>query len=125
MIILGVGNDIVEVERIKNALEKFGNRFLDRLFTAGEQKYCLSHRDSAKNFAGRFAAKEAFVKALGTGMGKEVSWLDMEILNDPQGKPTLILSKRLNDLTTPSQFHLSISHCRAYATAVVIWERHV
>jgi holo-[acyl-carrier protein] synthase len=119
-VILGIGNDIIEVERIKSAIEKYGSRFLDRLFTPEEQRYCLSHREPSKNFAGRFAAKEAFVKALGLGIGKEVSWLDIEILNDPHGKPLVRLSPRLNELTHPSQFLLSISHCRAYATAVVV-----
>lgn len=123
MTIIGVGNDIIEVERINGAILKFGSRFLDRLFTEKEQKYCLSHREPAKNFAGRFAAKEAFVKAIGTGIGKGVSWLDIEILNDPKGKPVIEISSSLKELTHPSQFFLSISHCRDYATAVVIWTK--
>lgn len=121
--ILGVGNDIIEIERIRASIERFGERFLNRLFTANEQKYCLAHKDPAKNFAGRFAAKEAFVKALGTGFRKGVSWLDIEILNDAYGKPCITLSEPLKELTHPSQFSLSISHCRDYATAVIIWSK--
>lgn len=123
MTILGVGNDIIEIERIQADIDRFGDKFLDRLFTAEEQKYCLSHKNPAKNFAGRFAAKEAFAKALGTGFRKGVSWLDIEILNDAQGKPCLSISGSLKELTEPSQFAVSISHCREYATAVVIWSK--
>ncbi len=123
MTILGVGTDIIEIERIKNDIDRFGARFLDRLFTAEEQKYCLQHKESEKNFAGRFAAKEALVKAIGTGFREGISWLDIEILNDPHGKPHIEVSQRIMDWTSPSQFFLSISHCREYATAVVIWSK--
>lgn len=111
----GLGSDIIEVERIEESIEKHGERFLDRLFTPQEQEYCLKYRDSARHFAGRFAAKEAIVKALGTGFGEEIGWLDIEILNDPKGKPIA----KLKDFT--GTLELTISHCKAYALAVAIW----
>lgn len=123
MTILGIGNDIIEVDRIKGDIDRFGPRFLDRLFTPKEQKYCFQHQEPAKNFAGRFAAKEALVKAIGTGFREGITWLDIEIINDAHGKPSVELFGKLKELTHPSQFFLSISHCREYATAVVIWSR--
>ncbi len=119
--ILGIGNDIIEIERIRSSIEKYGEKFLNKMFTSAEQKYCLSHKkDPAKNFAGRFAAKEAFVKALGTGFREGVSWLDIEILNDEKGKPQVSVSPKLTKQTKNSNFFISISHCRDYATAMVV-----
>src|ERR1700733_14299483 len=93
--ILGIGNDILEIERIRQSIETHGKRFLSRFFTSQEQEYCLKYADAAPHFAGRFSGKEAIAKALGTGFGKHTSWLDIEILNDAQGKPIVHLSSSL------------------------------
>lgn len=122
--IVGIGTDIIEIKRIENVIRKYGMRFLERVFTDAERKYCLNHQESARHFAGKFAAKEAVVKALGTGLRHGISWQDIEILNDSQGKPTVNLSKQLLDMVEPKGkttiFHISISHCREYATAFAI-----
>ena len=114
--ILGIGNDIIEIDRIRDSLEKFGKAFYSKLFTETEIEYCLSHSDPATRFAGRFAAKEAIAKALGFGFGKHLAWHDIEIINNAIGKPE-VFTKNLED---PS-IQISISHCKAYATAVAIW----
>lgn len=118
----GIGTDIIEVKRIEESIERFGQRFLDRIFTLDEQAYCLHHRDSSRHFAGRFAAKEAIVKALGTGFRDGIGWLDIEIINDAHGKPVTHLSDKLKELFDSPIIHLSISHGRDYATAFAICE---
>lgn len=120
--ITGIGTDIIEIARIKKILEEHGMNFLDRVFTSKEKAYCLKYKEPEKNFAGRFAAKEAFVKALGTGFGKDVSWLDIEILNNENGKPEIHLSAALTKKLGSTTCFLSISHCQSYATAVAILE---
>lgn len=122
MTILGIGNDIIEIQRIAKNIERYGQKFLDRIFTPLEQAYCLKHRDPARNFAGRFAAKEAVVKAFGTGFGAHISWTDIEIINAPSGKPYVHFSTQLtNKLPTDSHVFISISHCQDYATAFALW----
>jgi holo-[acyl-carrier protein] synthase len=116
----GVGIDIIEIERIAQVISRHGQRFLDRIFTAKEQRYCLDHVKSTERFAARFAAKEAVVKAFGTGFRDGISWHDIEIVNDAVGKPTVVLSSRLLDLVGGAEILLSMSHCREYATAVAI-----
>ena len=111
----GIGTDIIEIDRIRENIEKHGSQFLDRLFSKKEQDYCHKYKDPAPHFAGRFAAKEAISKALGTGFGAELSFLDIEIINDEMGKPVVTLSKKLN-------IHLSISHCNSFATATALCE---
>lgn len=117
----GLGSDIIEVSRIDESIKRYGSRFLDRIFTRSEQQYCSRHRDAGRHFAGRFAAKEAIVKALGTGISISISWLDIEISNNAAGKPVVIFSKKVNDEFQEPQFELSISHCKEYALAVAIW----
>jgi len=90
------------------------------LFTKEEQSYCLKHKKSSQHFAGRFSAKEAIVKSLGTGLRHDVNWLDIEILNDEQGKPHVTLSPPLSQKFDHPEFLLSISHSQEYATAVAI-----
>ncbi len=90
--ILGIGNDIIGIDRIRAVLIRYPERFLNRIFTLDEQKYCLKYRDPAPRLAGRFAAKEAIVKALGTGFSQGLSWLDIEIHNDLTGKPVVSFS---------------------------------
>ena len=116
----GLGCDIVEISRIIESIEKHKNHFLDRIFTPKEQDYCKSHPE---RFAGRFAAKEALAKALGCGFGKDLSFLDIEITNDIKGKPHITLKSRVRDLYPYSAIHLSISHSKENAMAVVILER--
>lgn len=118
----GVGTDIIEVKRIEESIKRFGQRFLDRIFTLHEQEYCLYHSDASRHFAGRFAAKEAIVKALGTGFRDGTNWQDIEITNDTQGKPVVYLSSRLKEHFGNVHIHLSISHGRDYATACAICE---
>lgn len=121
--IRGIGTDIIEVSRIEDNIRKHGQKFLDKVFTKDEQIYCKSFRESGRNFAGRFAGKEAVVKALGTGLTEGINWLDIEILNDAQGKPYLRLSDFLKDRFENPLIYLSISHCHAYATATAVWEQ--
>lgn len=120
--IYGIGTDIIEVKRIEGSIERFGQRFLDRIFTLDEQKYCLHHSDASRHFAGRFAAKEAIVKSLGIGFRDGIGWLDIEISNDFQGKPIGQLSAKLKERFNSPRIHLSISHGRDYATAFSISE---
>lgn len=120
MTIIGIGTDIIEIARIKQAIKKHGNRFLDRIFTSKEQKYCSKYANPLPNYAGRFAAKEAILKALGTGLVGEMSWQEMEIINDENGKPEVYLSDHLRSLYPRAHFLLSISHCKSYATATAI-----
>lgn len=119
--ILGIGNDIIEIERIKNNIDQYGERFLDRIFTKQEQTYCFNRKEFALHFAGRFAAKEAVAKALGTGFADGLTWVDIEILNDSKGKPYVAPSAKLMLLFNHPSLLISISHCRSYATAMAIW----
>lgn len=118
----GIGTDIIEIERIRRSIDKHGQHFLDRQFTIKEQEYCLKYKDSAIHFAGRFAAKEAIAKALGTGFGKELTWHDLEILADEMGKPIVHLSERVSHHFKNPRILLSISHCQSHATAFAVWD---
>lgn len=118
--IQGLGNDIIEIERMQKAIDRQGQRFLDRIFTPAEQQYCKRHNKAARHFAGRFAAKEAILKALGTGLRQGISWLDIEIINDGNGKPCATLSPVLQVHFGQPLIFISISHCQTYATAVAV-----
>ena len=118
----GIGTDIIEVKRIEQSIERYGQRFLDRIFTLSEQEYCLKHRDSGRHFAGRFAAKEAVAKALGTGLTEGLGWLDIVIGNEENGKPSLTLSPAVAEAYGSPRLHVSISHSRDYALAFVVSE---
>lgn len=119
--ILGLGNDIVEIARVRQSIERHGLHFLNRLFTHREQDYCYKFKDPVPHFAGRFAAKEAISKALGTGFGAHLSWHDIEILNDEHGKPVITLSDNMKKHFNNPNIHVSISHSNDNATAVAIW----
>lgn len=121
--ILGIGTDIIEVERIEKAISRFGQRFLDRLFSKNEQSYCNQHRDASRHFAGRFAAKEAIAKAIGSGFGERLSWHDIDIANDPHGKPYAIFSETLRETLGSLEVLITISHSRDYATAVALLQK--
>ncbi len=122
-LILGIGNDIIEIERIRKSIQNHGERLLKRLFTAKERDYCLKYRDPVPHFAGRFSAKEAIAKAFGTGLGKQISWHEIEILNDPLGKPCVCFSSAIQERFQRPRMLISISHCQHYATAMAIWLR--
>lgn len=119
----GLGTDIIEIDRIEKVFSRYGQKFLDRIFTVSEQEYCLKYHNPVQHYAGRFAAKEAIVKALGTGISKEVNWTDIEILNNKQGKPQVYLSAKARRLFSDPVILISISHSKKYATAVAVVEK--
>lgn len=119
----GIGNDIVEISRMRQSIERHGLHFLNRLFTQQEQDYCYKFQDPVPHFAGRFAAKEAIAKALGTGFGAHLAWHDVEVLNDTLGKPTVHLSSAIQKEFHNPRLLVSISHGTDYATAVAIWSQ--
>jgi len=128
MPIVGHGVDIVDVPRIARMHSDHGQHFLDRCFTAKEQAYCLGYKNAAQHLAGRFAAKEAILKVLGTGWRGQIAWTDMEILNDGAGKPVLRLegeSERIAVALGITHWHLSISHTEGHAIASAIGEKSV
>lgn len=118
--IFGIGTDIIEIARIESALKKHGEAFFERLFTDKECAYCRTYKHVAPHFAGRFAAKEAIVKAIGTGFTGDVQWQDIEILNDNLGKPVVMFHGKLAEKYRGKEVLLSISHCKSYATATAI-----
>lgn len=122
--LLGHGIDIVETARIKHLHTEHGQRFLDRCFTPAEQAYCArSQKRYYEHLAGRFAAKEAILKVLGTGWRSGIAWTDIEILPNPQGQPLITLSNVTLEIATGlgiSKWHLSISHIETHATASAI-----
>ena len=127
--IVGIGTDLADIERIRGTLDRFGERFVQRCFTEVEQRKSEKRRNRAESYAKRWAAKEACSKALGTGLRMGVAWREMGVVNLPSGKPTLDLSggaaERLARLIpanhTPS-LHLTITDDGAYAQAFVIIE---
>jgi holo-[acyl-carrier protein] synthase len=124
-VIVGLGVDISEVDRIREAMARHGQRFLDRVFTPAEIAYCNRHRDRAERFAGRFAAKEAAMKALGTGWSNGVRWVDIEVSRMPSGRPTLLLhgaAREIGERLGLRQASLSITHSGNTAFAQVIFE---
>ena len=124
--IVGVGVDLVELERIREIHQRHGARFTDRVLTPAEKAYVLEDRDPAARLAGRWAAKEAAVKALGTGIAAGVGWRDLEILPDEFGKPVLSFSggalTRARQLNA-TRWHVSITHSKSMAMAQVLLER--
>ncbi len=115
--IKGIGTDIIEIDRLKKAYLRKGDFFLNKIFTDNEKKYCLKFKDFIPHFAARFAAKEAVVKALGMGFGKEITFKDIEIINDLNGKPEVKISYNLKNKFNFSDILLSISHSEKYAIA--------
>jgi holo-[acyl-carrier protein] synthase len=125
-VIVGIGLDIVEIERLRATLERQKDRFLRRVFTSAEQEYCSRHRDPVPHYAVRFAAKEALFKALGTGWAKGVSWLDVEVLRKGEGAPTMTLkgvAAEVGKELGAQNIHISLSHTEQNAAAVVILEK--
>ncbi len=123
--IVGTGVDIVEIRRIRDMADQLKDRFILRVFTPQEQRFCLERRDPAPHFAARFAAKEALFKALGTGWAKGVSWMDCEVERKDSEAPVMILhgqAEKRSELLGVQRIHLSLSHTDAYAVAMVILE---
>ena len=124
--IFGTGLDIIEVDRIKNSIEKFSPKFEQRVFTSSEISYCKSQGDPAKHFAARFAVKEAVSKCLGKGITGDLGFQDMEITNKDTGQPVLKMigkGKELFQKLKLKSIHISISHDRTYAIAHAIAEQ--
>ena len=120
--VIGIGTDLMEIARIAQSIDRFGERFLQRIFTPGEIAYC---RRKQKNAAESFAAKEAGAKALGTGISRGVGWLELEVAREPGGRPLLTLSGRAAERAAALGVHrisLSLTHSRDCALAVVVME---
>lgn len=123
--ILGIGIDLIEVQRIRAAFEKFGERLTNRLLHPSETAYCLTHKDPAPFLAARFAAKEAISKAFGTGIGTRLAWHDMEVRRKETGEPFVVLHAKGLDLLAARgarHVHLSLSHTTEHATAIAVLE---
>ena len=127
MPILGHGIDIVETARIRRLIDEHGAHFLDRVFTAGEQAYCnTSRKRSLEHYAGRFAAKEAVLKVLGTGWRGGIAWTDIEVVKEPSGQPQVKLTGECARIARElgiARWHVSISHIETHATASAIGMR--
>lgn len=121
--IAGIGIDLVEVRRIQNLLERWGERFLQKLFTDNEIKSCQAKVNQFECLAARFAAKEALAKALGHGWCRHFSWTDVEITNDVAGKPIFKISGKTKKLVEGANIFLSLSHVKSQAVAFVVVER--
>ncbi len=124
--ICGIGIDLVENSRLEKIIEKWGINFLNRVFSAGEIQYCGKHIQSSPHYGARFAAKESFLKALGIGLGRGVKLSDIEVVHDKNGKPVLALcgvAKVQIEKRKITKIHLSLTHTKKYATAIVLLEK--
>jgi holo-[acyl-carrier protein] synthase len=124
--IYGIGIDLVSVKRVERVIQRWGDRFISRVFTPGETKICLSRSSSSSAFALRFAAKEAFSKALGLGMRRGIRWRDIEVFHFPGGRPGLRVHGRSSDICQEekiTRFHLSLSDENGYGIAMVVLEQ--
>lgn len=123
--IIGTGIDICEVQRIADSIARWGERFLQRVFTENEIRYCQSKKNSAERFAARFAAKEAAMKALGTGVALGVVWTNIEVGHAPGGRPILRLRGKTEEIANKlgvKRISLSLTHTESIAMAVAIFE---
>lgn len=123
--IVGSGIDLTEIARIEHSVERFGARFLNKVYTAGEQAYCLRKRKSGESLAARFAAKEAAAKALGTGISHGITWLEIEVVREPSGRPSLAFHGRARELASRlgvTHTALSLTHTADLAMASVVLE---
>jgi len=125
MSVIGIGVDLVECARIEHSLERFGERFLQRVFTTGEIEYSQSMKYPARHLAARFAAKEAISKAFGTGIGKSMGWKDIDVRRKESGEPYVVLeggAKKLAAERKVSKVSISLSHTEHHAMAVIVVE---
>lgn len=123
--IFGIGTDIIEVERIEKQLEK-NSGLKDKLFTAGEIAYCESKKNKGQHYAARFAAKEAFLKAIGTGWRDGLQFNEVEVTNDQLGKPAIVLYGKTRDFVTEiniTNIQVSLTHIKDVVNAIVIVEK--
>lgn len=119
--VIGIGIDIIEIDRIKSSIEKYGDNFLSKIYTPVEIDYCNSKANKYQHFAARFAAKEAIYKALATGWQKDLHWQDIEISNLPTGMPVASLKGKLKKfLSDDKELKISLSHSNNYVTCVAI-----
>lgn len=126
MSIFGIGIDVVETVRVQRSLEKFGDRFKNRIFTEAEQAYCESMKFPERHYAARFSAKEAISKAFGTGIGKSVGWKDLEILRHPSGEPYVVLHGKAQQFAEEhgiTGVMVSLTHADHYAAANAVVEQ--
>ena len=120
MSIIGIGTDIVECLRVANMIEKHEDIFIQKVYTPGEIEYCGARKSATQHYAGRWAAKEAILKAIGTGWAKGIQWTDIEIVNHMGGKPYVKLggeAKKICESLGITDILISITHCRTFATA--------
>ena len=119
--VIGIGTDIIEIDRIKSSIEKYGDRFLSKIYTPTEIEYCRSKVNRYQHFAARFAAKEAVYKALATGWQEVLSWRDIEIFNESTGLPVVTMCGKLKKfLADDKSLKISISHSKNYVVSVAI-----
>jgi holo-[acyl-carrier protein] synthase len=125
MSIIGIGIDLVDCARIENSIGRFGDRFLKRIFTAGEIAYCQSMKFPGRHFAARFAAKEALSKAFGTGIGKSMGWRDLDVQKKESGEPFVVLSGGAEQMARErgiAKVWISLSHTDTSGMATIILE---
>jgi len=123
MDVLGIGTDITECLRIAQMIERHGELFVDRVYTAEETGYCRNRKQATQHFTGRWAAKEAVLKALGTGWRRGIAWHDVEVCNEPGGRPVIVLRGGAREVARQLgivQVQISISHCRSHAVAFAV-----
>ena len=123
MEIIAHGIDLVDFPRIEQMIERHGDRFVDRVFTPAEQRYAGAHKNSVEKYAGRFAAKEAVLKLVGTGWRGKIAWTDVEVVNNPSGQPEVRLSGEVKDIAAKlgiRQISLSITHTANFAIASAV-----
>jgi holo-[acyl-carrier protein] synthase len=121
--IFGIGTDIIEIDRIRDAVEKYGERFKNRIFTEKEQEYCDSFNDNKyQHYAARFAAKESFSKAIGTGITRGFKFRDVEVCNESNGKPFVTLHGETAEKYGAYLIHISLSHTDKNAVACIVME---
>jgi holo-[acyl-carrier protein] synthase len=123
MNVVGIGTDIIECLRIAQMVDRHGELFLTRVFTPHEVEYCSARKASTQHYAGRFAAKEAVLKALGTGWARGIHWRDIEVRNEVGGRPRIALGGGARELCEKlgiAEMLISISHCRTHATAYAL-----
>jgi holo-[acyl-carrier protein] synthase len=121
--IIGIGTDIIECLRIAQMIERHGELFINRVYTPHEIQYCKSRKQATQHFAGRWAAKEAVLKAIGTGWRRGICWRDIEIRNEPGGRPVVAMCGGARDVVEQlgiTEMLVSISHCRSHATAYAL-----
>ena len=119
MSIYSIGIDLIEIERIEKLMDRYGDKFINRIFTDVEIDYCSKKKDKG-SFAARFATKEAVFKATGLGLGKGMTWKDVEVINDEKGKPEVRLYGKTAELLANKSIHISISHSKDAAISIIV-----